>query len=156
MSRLSDLELAGLDIEWYATDRCGQLAVLYTGSYAPLPDVLCANPEYLAVIRTYIATMPVLPECTVSISTDVRRHLRLKAHDPIGDYSETEQIAQRGLFAYDYSRQGKQWDVYFRFFTPSQQRCIGDLDPSISRILLSYALPCDFRSAQLIPPSEIV
>ena len=58
MSRIEEWECFTLDVEWYAVDRSGNIAVFLSAGNGNLPEFVCADYDKLDSIATYFDALP--------------------------------------------------------------------------------------------------
>lgn len=155
MSTFSDFDLAGLDIQWFAIDNCGHIAVFYTGGHAPLHSYLRTHREVVSQLEEYFDMRPSIPGNVPRMSADVRRHIRYGENMALPDFSDALHFAQRGLFAYDFSVVGDNWDSYYRLYECTMPLLLDDVDAPIRDVLHNVRMECDFAVTELIAATSI-
>ena len=58
MSRIEAWECFTLDVEWYAVDRSGNIAVFLSAGNGNLPEVVCADYDKSESLAAYFDTLP--------------------------------------------------------------------------------------------------
>lgn len=157
MTKLIDLDLAGLDITWFACDSHGQLAAFYTGGHAPLATFLINHSEHLTTLRSYFEALPAIPANEVELNKIVWQHISA-LNKVLPDYSASARLAQAGLYIYDMSDHvTPSWDsYYFQLFKFSLPLRLADIDPKISALLGHVGvINLNFSTCDLINPSLV-
>lgn len=138
----SPLYPRGLQFEWYAIDRSGLLAILNTAGCGPIPEIMLTDEQAWERADSALLSLP--ERCT--------------ARSGPGRYydSEFEQIAQRGLFAYDWSDVGQPYtDLSARYELqayPVQPLTVADLrlPPEIAAWVAAVRLDVLFTEAHAV------
>ena len=134
MSRIEKWECFTLDVEWYAVDCSGNIAVFLCAGTGNLPESVCADYDKLDSIATYF---DVLPKNTESIL-----HFQSTA--------KAEQVAMgfsdKGLYYFDADLN----HFYTKRSSPKKPLKFGILPPHIKQLLLDNILDFDFASSNTI------
>jgi hypothetical protein len=134
MSRIEAWECFTLDVEWYAVDRSGNIAVFLSAGNGNLPESVCADYDKLDSIATYF---DVLPKNTESI---LHFQSTAKAEQVAMDFSD------KGLYYFDADLN----HFYTKRSSPKKPLKFGILPPHIKQLLLDNVLDFDFASSNTI------
>ena len=134
MSRIETWECFTLDVEWYAVDRSGNIAVFLSAGNGNLPEFVCADYDKLDSIATYFDA---LPKNTESI---LHFHSTEKAEQVAMDFSD------KGLHYFDAGLN----HFYTKLSSPKNPLTFGMLPPHIQQLLLDNILNFDFVSTNII------
>ena len=134
MSRIEAWECFTLDVEWYAVDRSGNIAVFLSAGNGNLPEFVCADYDKLDSLATYFDA---LPKNTESI---LHFHSTEKAEQVAMDFSD------KGLYYFDADLNR----FYTKRSSPKNPLKFGMLPPHIKQLLQDNILDVEFESASII------
>ena len=134
MSRIEEWECCTLDVEWYAVDRFGNIAVLLSAGSGNLPEFVCADCERT---DSLIAFFEAYPKTTESV---LHFHSTEQAEQIAADFSD------KGLYYFDASTHTH----YTKCSSPKIPLKFETLPPHIKLLLQSNMLDEDFSSSDII------
>ncbi len=104
---LTELDLEQMDIEWYGIDDCGIIAAFVTGGHGVLPEVYQESPDKLSIVRKAIHALPTQDGSEIVLSSSLRKHIGYPKDRPLPDLKVDADLARRGVYVYDFSREQK-------------------------------------------------
>ena len=134
MSRIEAWECFTLDVEWYAVDRSGNIAVFLSAGNGNLPEFVCADYDKSESLATYFDTLPKNTESILHFqSTEKAEQLAI-------DFSD------KGLHYFDADLN----HFYTKLSSPKKPLTFGMLPPHIKQLLQDNILDVEFESASII------
>ena len=134
MSRIEKWECFTLDVEWYAVDRSGNIAVFLSAGNGNLPEFVCADYDKTESLAAYFDTLPKNTESILHFqSTEKAEQLAI-------DFSD------KGLHYFDADLN----HFYTKLSSPKKPLTFGMLPPHIKQLLQDNILDVEFESASII------
>ena len=134
MSRIEAWECFTLDVEWYAVDRSGNIAVFLSAGNGNLPEFVCADYDKTESLAAYFDTLPKNTESILHFqSTEKAEQLAI-------DFSD------KGLHYFDADLN----HFYTKLSSPKKPLTFGMLPPHIKQLLQDNILDVEFESASII------
>ncbi len=121
MTSMSESEIVGADLEWYACDARGNVAFLTSFLNDRLPVSIACDAEGFQLAEEYFCQLPITCDAIL-------------VRQDCGDQLDWEKAAQRGMFAFDSSRQGLV-PGYELVAKPAVPINISDIGPDIGAIV---------------------
>ena len=134
MSRIEEWECFTLDVEWYAVDRSGNIAVLLSAGSGNLPEFVCADCERTDSLTAFFEAYPKGTESVLHFHSTEQ-----------GDQVATE-FSDKGLYYFDALLQTH----YTKHSSPRIPLKFDTLPPHIKLLLQSNMLDEDFSSTDII------
>ena len=134
MSRIEKWECFTLDVEWYAVDRSGNIAVFLSAGNGNLPEFVCADYDKTESLAAYFDTLPKNTESILHFQSTA------KAEQVAMDFSD------KGLHYFDADLN----HFYTKLSSPKKPLTFGMLPPHIKQLLQDNILDVEFESASII------
>jgi hypothetical protein len=156
MAFFTEGELAGLDLDWWATDMNGNIGHFTTDGVTPFPRQLKISSHHL-LCDYFFETALVRGSADESLGWEKISGKVVKAHFPIKSVdiarklllSSYKFMGERGIFSYAGNMPNGR-NHYFRLIVPSSPLMIDMLPQDIKNIVQEITFPVSFSQAHII------
>jgi hypothetical protein len=156
----------GCEFDWYAADAVGQVAILTTAGYGPVPVSAFRDRAGYELVHRFFGTIPLsttarlvrpLPP-TPSILSRLVGLLRFeygRRRSPPPSWDHWLEMAARGLFAYDFDLRFELGDAYRIVAVPEAPVRLESLPGTVRQWLLEVRFPGNFAEQDVYDPRQI-
>ncbi|MEM8814731.1 MAG: hypothetical protein AAGE85_02830 [Pseudomonadota bacterium] len=131
-----DHPFEGREFDWVATDSKGSVGYFSTAGVAPVPEICLSNNGIYEYLFEEVVGLPVVCAARVLDKSD-------------RDIADWIAVAERGFYAYDWSRYTSRYDLVAK---PSEPLSAMTLPRALRSVVTAIEVETDFRKLEYLAP----